>query len=102
MDIPHRRLKRGQGMDIHHLRILASVYKNRSFSRASEQLHISQPTISEHIKNLEAELGCTLFDRLGRSIMPTREAELMYPRAMHIVEELDRLRETVASSSGAV
>jgi DNA-binding transcriptional LysR family regulator len=89
-------------MDIHHLRIFASVYKNKSFSRASEQLNISQPTISEHIKNLEAELGCALFDRLGRSILPTREAELMYPRAIHIVEETGRLKDAVASSSETV
>ena len=89
-------------MDIHHLRIFASVFGNRSFSKASKQLNISQPTISEHIKNLERELGCSLFDRLGRSIIPTREAELMYPRAMHIIEEADRLKVDMVSSSGAV
>ncbi len=89
-------------MDIHHLRIFASVFGNRSFSKASKQLDISQPTISEHIKNLEAELGCSLFDRLGRSIIPTREADLMYPGAMHIIEETDRLKQTVVSSVGAM
>ena len=89
-------------MELHHLRIFASVYGNRSFSKASKELNISQPTISEHIKNLEAELGCQLFDRLGRSIAPTKEAELMYPGAMHIIEAADRLKETVASASGAV
>ncbi len=89
-------------MELHHLRIFTSVYGNRSFSKASKELNISQPTISEHIKNLEAELGCSLFDRLGRSIVPTKEAELMYPGAMHIIEEADRLKETVASASGAV
>lgn len=89
-------------MELHHLRIFASVYGNRSFSKASKELNISQPTISEHIKNLEAELGCQLFDRLGRTIAPTKEAELMYPGAMHIIEAADRLKETVASASGAV
>ena len=43
-------------MDIHHLKIFVSVYKNKSFTKASEALHISQPTISEHIKNLESSL----------------------------------------------
>ena len=84
------------------MRIFTSVFGNRSFSKASKQLNISQPTISEHIKNLEAELGCSLFDRLGRSIIPTREADLMYPGAMHIIEEADRLKEAVVSSSGAM
>ncbi len=79
-------------MDIHQLRIFASVYRNRSFSRASEQLYISQPTISEHIKNLENDLGCALFDRLGRKIEPTDEADLLFPKALQLIEDLDKIR----------
>ena len=58
-------------MDFHQLRIFSEVYRLRSFTRAAEALYISQPTISEHIKNLENELSCTLFDRMVRSIIPT-------------------------------
>ena len=47
-------------MDIHHLRVFASVFKNRSFSKASEELHLTQPTISNHIKALEDEFECKL------------------------------------------
>ena len=79
-------------MDIHQLRIFASVYRNRSFSRASEQLYISQPTISEHIKNLESDLGCALFDRLGRKIEPTGEADLLFPKALQLIEDMDKIR----------
>ncbi len=75
-------------MDIHHLKIFAAVYKNRSFSRASEELHISQPTVSEHIKNLESELECKLFDRMGRAIIPTAQADLILPRALQIIAEV--------------
>ncbi|MEA3548788.1 MAG: LysR family transcriptional regulator, partial [Thermodesulfobacteriota bacterium] len=42
-------------MDVHQLRIFVAVYQNKSFSKASLKLSISQPTISEHIKNLENE-----------------------------------------------
>lgn len=84
-------------MDIHQLRIFASVYRNRSFSRASEQLYISQPTISEHIKNLEKDLGCTLFDRLGRKIEPTGEADLLFPKALQIIEDLDKISNMLLS-----
>lgn len=80
-------------MDIHQLRIFASVYRNRSFSKSSKEFNISQPTISEHIKNLETELGCSLFDRLGRSIMPTREAEIIYPKAIKLQEDLDKIKQ---------
>ena len=89
-------------MDIHHLKIFVSVYRNRSFSKASEENRISQPTISEHIKNLELELGCVLFDRLGRSIVPTREAEMLYPRALQIIESLDEIRDEITRAGGVV
>lgn len=86
-------------MDIHQLRIFASVYRNRSFSKSSKELNISQPTISEHIKNLEHDLGCSLFDRLGRSIIPTSEAELIYPRAIRLEEDLDQIKEVLVMGS---
>jgi len=89
-------------MDIHQLRIFASVYRNRSFSKASEQLFISQPTISEHIKNLEKSLGCALFDRLGRKIEPTTEADLIFPKALQLIEDLERINDLVLKSSQRV
>ena len=82
-------------MDIHHLKIFISVHRNNSFSKASKELHISQPTISEHIKNLENELDCTLFDRLGRSILPTAKAEILLPHALQVVEEIAKLQEAI-------
>ncbi len=84
-------------MDIRHLKIFTSVYRHRSFTRASEELLISQPTISEHIKNLENSLGCRLFDRLGRSIMPTAEAEILYPKALQLLDDIKRTREEITA-----
>ena len=89
-------------MDIHHLKIFVSVYKNKSFTRASEELHISQPTISEHIKNLESSLDCRLFDRLGRSIMPTVEADVLYPKALQLLDELDSIQEEITAAGTGV
>jgi DNA-binding transcriptional LysR family regulator len=89
-------------MDIHHLKIFVSVYKNKSFTKASEELHISQPTISEHIKNLESSLDCRLFDRLGRSIMPTAEADLLYPKALQILEDLDQIQQEITAAGTGV
>lgn len=82
-------------MDIHHLRVFASVFKNRSFSKASGELHLSQPTISDHIRALEEELSCRLFDRLTRTIIPTEEAESLYGHAVEIIEKADLLKDTV-------
>jgi DNA-binding transcriptional LysR family regulator len=82
-------------MDIHHLKIFVAVYKEKSFSKAAESVNLSQPTISEHIKNLEEELRCTLFDRMGRHIIPTPEADRLYEGAVRILDEIERLREEV-------
>lgn len=82
-------------MDIHHLRVFVSVFKNRSFSRASEELHLSQPTVSDHIKGLEDELRCRLFDRTGRKVIPTEEARVLYARAAEIIEKLDGVRAAI-------
>jgi DNA-binding transcriptional LysR family regulator len=79
-------------MDIHHLRVFATVFRNRSFSKASEELHLTQPTISDHVKALEEELHCRLFDRLGRSIVPTKEADILYSHAAEIIEKADALK----------
>lgn len=86
-------------MDIHHLKIFVSVYKNKSFTRASEELHISQPTISEHIKNLENSLDCKLFDRLGRSIMPTAEGDVLYPKALQLLDEVDEIMAEIKAAT---
>jgi len=83
-------------MDIHQLRIFVSVFRNRSFSRASEELYLTQPTISDHIKTLEDEFGCRLFDRLGRSILPTKEAEALYGHAIEIIEKADAVKEVIS------
>lgn len=82
-------------MDIHQLRVFASVYKNRSFSKASEDLHLTQPTVSNHIKALEDEFECKLFDRMGRTIIPTKEAEVLYGQSVEIIQKAEALREAL-------
>jgi len=89
-------------MDLHHLKIFVAIYNKRSFSLASRDLNISQPTISEHIKNFEAELGTSLFDRLPRTIIPTKAADAIYPKAVHILEEAGTILDTIRSSSDRV
>ena len=65
-------------------------------------LHTSQPTVSEHNHNLESRLDCRLFDRLGRSIMPTLEAQLLYPRALAILEDLRKLEDELNATGKGV
>ncbi|MDI1472441.1 MAG: selenium metabolism-associated LysR family transcriptional regulator [Thermodesulfovibrio sp.] len=82
-------------MDIHHLKIFVSVYKNKSFSKAANQNFLTQPTVSEHIKNLETYLNCKLFDRVGKKIIPTKEADILYEHALEIIDKLQNLKENI-------
>ncbi|MBU0481196.1 MAG: LysR family transcriptional regulator [Proteobacteria bacterium] len=84
-------------METRQLKTFIAVYKTGSFTKASELLATSQPAISEHIKNLEKNLGCKLFDRLGRSIRPTRKADVLYPKALVIIDDLNRLENELAA-----
>lgn len=85
-------------MDIHQLSVFASVFRNRSFSKASVELRLTQPTVSEHVRTLEEELGVSLFDRSGRSIHPTPEAEILFARASEIIERLGEISGALAES----
>ena len=58
--------------------------------------------MSEHIRNLEAHLDCSLFDRMGRSIIPTKEANILYPKAVAILEDLAKLEGEIALAGKTV
>jgi len=89
-------------MDLHQLRIFATVFQNLSFTKASEKLRISQPTISEHIKNLENEFGYRLFDRLGRRIAPTPRAREIHPKVCALLDHAERLRDECVAADGVL
>jgi DNA-binding transcriptional LysR family regulator len=82
-------------MDIHQLKVFTSVFRNKSFSKASEELNLTQPTISNHIKALEDEFACKLFDRLGRTIIPTKEAEVLFSHSLEVIEKVVVLKEAI-------
>ncbi|MBM7616710.1 DNA-binding transcriptional LysR family regulator [Weissella uvarum] len=58
-----------------------AVYETKSFTKAANQLFISQPTVTTHIKKLEAELKAPLFVRQGKQVIPTAVADAFYPEA---------------------
>lgn len=85
-------------MDIHQLRVFCAVFRNRSFSQAATEQRLTQPTVSEHIADLERNLGARLFDRAGRSIHPTPEAEILFTRANAIIEQMAGIPDAIARS----
>ena len=68
-------------MEMHQLRYVVAVARARNFSRAAEQCHVSQPSLSQQIQKLEEELGERLFDRMKREAKLTPHGEVFLPRA---------------------
>ncbi|HSI61702.1 MAG TPA: LysR substrate-binding domain-containing protein [Candidatus Saccharimonadia bacterium] len=76
-------------MELHQLRYLTAVARTGNFSRAAEQCHVSQPSLSQQIQKLEEELGCRLFTRLKREAVPTEAGKALLLRAVRVLEEVD-------------
>lgn len=88
-------------MELRHLRYFIAVAKARNFTRAAESMHVSQPSLSVQIRDLEEELGARLFDRLGRSIALTQAGALFLEHAERALRELERGAQVVGELHGA-
>ena len=77
-------------MELRVLRYFVACAKAQSMTRAAERLHITQPTLSRQLKELEEELGQKLFLRSNYSIHLTPEGEILYKRALDILDLADR------------
>jgi LysR family hydrogen peroxide-inducible transcriptional activator len=89
-------------MELHQLRYFCAVAEAGSFSRAAEQSHVSQPSLSQQIMKLEDELGARLFDRLGRSVRLTETGQTFLPRARAVLRELEAARGDVAEQKDSI
>jgi len=78
-------------MDIRQLSYFAEVARQRSFTRASQTLLVSQPSISKMIKSLEDELGVVLLERTGRQIELTDAGALVYEHALKVLQSMEDL-----------
>lgn len=77
-------------MEIRVLRYFLAVVREESITKAAELLHITQPTLSRQITQMEEEMGVKLFDRSTRKIVLTNEGLLLRRRAEEILELVDK------------
>ena len=76
-------------MLLRHIRYFLAVAEQGNFTRAAEALHVSQPTLSQQIKQLEDTLGAPLFDRSGRAVRLTDAGEAWMRYARLALQDLD-------------
>lgn len=82
-------------MTLRHMKIYVAVYRHCNVTRAAEELHLAQPSVSLAIKELEEYYGIRLFERMGRRILPTEGGKEFFGYALHIVSLFDEMEQRV-------
>jgi DNA-binding transcriptional LysR family regulator len=89
-------------VDIQKIETFLCAAENSSLSEAAKQLHLSQPTVSHHIKALEQELEVTLFNRSNLGLQLTDAGRLLLPWARRLMHDTNDLREMMSSLQGDI
>jgi DNA-binding transcriptional LysR family regulator len=87
-------------VNFHRLKVFYVVAQRHSFSRAAEELYTSQPNVSKHVRQLEAELGASLFHRLGSGIELTDAGRALYRYAQQVLDLTSEMQRTLAELEG--
>lgn len=78
-------------MDVRQLTYFTEVAKQQSFTKAAHKLHVTQPTISKMVRQLESELGTTLLDRSSKHVQLTDAGDVVFERAIQIIQMVDEV-----------
>src|SRR5512133_3700737 len=85
---------------LRQLKVFESVARNLSFSRAAEELHLSQPAVSAQVGKLEEHAGLPLFEQLGKKIHLTPAGAHVLESARAIVQQFTELEEAMTQFKG--
>lgn len=85
-------------MELRVLQYFLAVTREQSISGAAQSLHLSQPTLSRQLKELEDELGKQLFIRGNRKIILTEEGMILRKRAEEVVELIQKTEREISST----
>ncbi|OVZ57318.1 hypothetical protein CDO44_19715 [Pigmentiphaga sp. NML080357] len=86
-------------LSIRHFKAFLSVVHTRSFTRAAERMHISQPGLSLMMQDMEAQLSCRLFERTTRSVHLTAAGQRLVPVAQQVVDEVEAIAPVLSQLS---
>jgi DNA-binding transcriptional LysR family regulator len=88
------------GMDIRDLQVFLAVSTRLNFTRAGEDVHLSQPSVSVRMRHLEEELGVKLFEQLGKRVALTEAGQLLVPYATRVIAALSDARDAIDQLQG--
>src|SRR5947207_8992474 len=87
-------------IELRHVRYFLAVAEDAHFTKAAARLHVTQPTLSHQIRQLEGQLNLALFDRIGRRIKLTAAGELLLPHARRVLHELEEAQAALGELHG--
>jgi DNA-binding transcriptional LysR family regulator len=86
-------------MELRHLRYFIAVAEELNFSRAAERLHIAQPPLSQQIRDLETQMGVTLFDRTKRRVELTAAGQVFLEKVTQVLGQIEQAVEMAQRAS---
>jgi len=87
-------------MEVRDLQVFISVAKHLNYTRAGEEVHLSQPSVSVRIKQLESQLGVKLFEQLGKKVALTEAGQLLVPYANRVIRAVEDARHAIEELQG--
>ncbi|MFN2578119.1 MAG: selenium metabolism-associated LysR family transcriptional regulator [Pyrinomonadaceae bacterium] len=87
-------------MDIRDLEVFLSVARHLNFTRAGEQIHLSQPSVSVRMRALERDLGAKLYEQLGKKLALTETGKVLVPYATKVIAAMDDARHAIDELQG--
>lgn len=89
-------------LTLQQLKLFESVYRNSSYTRAAEELHLTQPAVSIQIKRLENQVGLPLFEQVGKKIFPSMAGKAVYEASLDILNRVSSLKNSIEEIKGVV
>lgn len=86
-----------QRLRLRNLQMLSSLARTGNMSRSAQELHTTQPGLSKWLKELEDDIGLTLFERLARGLRPTAHGEALLAHSRRIEAQLDMVRDDMSA-----
>lgn len=89
-------------LTLQQLRLFASVVRHGSYTRAAEEMHLTQPAVSIQIKRLEEQAGTPLLEQVGKKIFPTAAGKVVFDAANDVLDRLAALDDDMERLKGEV